>query len=116
MANNNHQIFIIDDEQKVCNVICETLMQYEINATCFAREKDCLKELKFNRCDLLITDLMMPETDGIELMQKARHLIPYLPVIVITGYGDIPTAVSAIKAGAVDFIEKPIETDNRRQN
>ena len=110
MANDNHHIFIIDDEQKVCNLLFKTLIQYEINATCFTRGKDCLKELKSQRCDLLITALKTPEIDGIELMKKAHYLVPYLPIIIITGYGDIPTAVSAIKAGAVDFIEKPFKT------
>ena len=111
MTNDNHHIFIIDDEQKVCNVLCETLMQNEINATGFTREKECLKELQSQRCDLLITDLKMPEINGIELMKKAKYIIPYLPVMIITGYGDVPTAISAIKSGAVDFIEKPLEID-----
>ena len=110
MIRDNH-IFIIDDEQKVCNILCEAFELYGINATCFTREEDCLKELESGRCDLLITALKMPEIDGIELMKKAKSFFPYLPVIIIAGYGDIPTAVSAIKAGAVDFIKKPIETD-----
>ena len=109
MATENHHIFIIDDERKVCNLLCESLIQNEINATCFTREEDCFNELKSRRCDLLITDLKMPGINGIELMKKAKSFIPYLPVIIITGYGDIPTAISAIKSGAVDFIEKPLE-------
>jgi len=51
----------------------------------------------------------MPEMDGMELLAKARRLAPWLPILVITGYGDIPMAVAAIKAGAVDFIEKPLD-------
>ncbi len=51
----------------------------------------------------------MPEMDGIELLAKAKRLAPWMPILVITGYGDIPTAVTAIKAGAVDFIEKPLD-------
>jgi len=51
----------------------------------------------------------MPEMDGMELLTKARRLAPWLPILVITGYGDIPMAVAAIKAGAVDFIEKPLD-------
>lgn len=108
MTSNDH-VFIIDNEQSVHRIACEVLEPYGINTTCFTREEDCLKELKSRRCDLLITDLKIPEIDGIELMKKAKHLIPYLPVIIITGNGDIPTAISAIKSGAVDFIEKPLE-------
>jgi FixJ family two-component response regulator len=64
--------------------------------------------LRSKKCDLLITDLKMPEKDGIELLIEVKHLAPWVPVMVITGYGDIPTAVKAIKGGAVDFIEKPL--------
>ncbi len=113
MTNYNHQgVFLVDDEPKVCKVIGETLEQHGINVTCFTSGRDCLKKLDSKRCDLLITDLKMPEIDGIELMMKAKDLVPWLPILIITGYGDIPTAVTAIQNGAVDFIEKPIETES----
>jgi len=60
-------------------------------------------------CDLLITDVKMPEMDGIELLIEAKRIIPSLSVLVITGYGDIPMAIRALKAGASDFIEKPLD-------
>jgi two-component system response regulator FixJ len=47
--------------------------------------------------------------DGVELLRRAKTLVPWMPVLVVTGYGDIPTAVECIKAGAVDFIEKPLQ-------
>jgi len=50
----------------------------------------------------------MPEKDGIELLMDVQRKAPWIPVLMITGYGDIPTAVKAMKAGAVDFIEKPL--------
>lgn len=50
----------------------------------------------------------MPEMDGIELLEEVKRLTPWVPVLLMSGYGDIPTAVRAIKAGAVDFIEKPL--------
>jgi two-component system response regulator FixJ len=53
----------------------------------------------------------MPGMNGIELLTEAKHLAPWLPVLIVTGYGDIPTAVAAVKAGALDFIEKPLETE-----
>ena len=109
MATDNHHIFVIDDERKVCNLLCESLIQNEINATCFTREENYLNELKSRRCDLLITALKVPGINGIELMKKAESFVPYLPVIIITGYGDIPTAISAIKSRAEDFIEKPLK-------
>lgn len=109
MANvAEHHIFFLDDEPKVREVVGETLEGAVMKVRCFARPADCLAQLRSKKCDLLITDLKMPEIDGIELLTHVKRLAPWVPVLVITGYGDIPTAVKAIKAGAVDFIEKPL--------
>ncbi len=104
-------VFFVDDEPKVCEVISETLEQLDLKVTCFAGGNECLEQLESHGCDLLITDLKMPEMDGLELMKKAKSLAPWMPVIVITGYGDIPMAVKTVKSGAVDFIEKPLEKE-----
>ena len=68
-----------------------------------------MAKLRSHECNLLITDLKMPEMDGIEVLKEVKRLAPWVPVLVISGYGNIPTAVRAIKAGAVDFIEKPLD-------
>lgn len=115
MTSDNHHILIVDDQENICKVVCEALEQNSMNVTCFTNGQDCLKQLNTQRCDLLITDLKMPGIDGIELMTKAKSLIPWLPVIIITGYGDIPIAVTAMKGGAVDFIEKPLDTETLLQ-
>jgi FixJ family two-component response regulator len=60
-------------------------------------------------CDLLITDVKMPGMNGIELLTEVRSLAPWLPVLLVTGYGDVPMVTSAFKAGAVDFVEKPLD-------
>ncbi|MEA3227381.1 MAG: response regulator [Planctomycetota bacterium] len=57
---------------------------------------------------MLIADLRMPGMDGLELLRRVRVLVPQVPVMMITGYGDVPLAVEAMKSGAVDFIEKPL--------
>jgi FixJ family two-component response regulator len=108
-SNDRKYIFFVDDEPSVRQVVVETLEQVGLNVSCFASAEDCLENLSSQKCDLLITDLRMPEMDGIELLRHARLLSPWVPVLLITGYGDIPTAVEGIKAGAVDFIEKPLD-------
>ena len=101
-------IFFLDDEPEVRQVVKETLQNPDIDVTCFESPAECLAELRSKRCDLLITDLKMPEKDGIELLAEVKQEAPWVSVLVITGYGDVPTAVKAIKGGAVDFIEKPL--------
>jgi FixJ family two-component response regulator len=101
-------IFFLDDESKVREVVKETLEEADIRVTCFACPIECLARLRSQKCDLLITDLRMPEKDGLELLADVKSLAPWVPVLMITGYGDVPTTVQAIKGGAVDFIEKPL--------
>jgi two-component system response regulator FixJ len=108
MNNDSRHIFFVDDELKVRQVVAETLEQLSARVTCFPCASDCLEQLSCHKCDLLITDLKLPEMDGIELLRCARLIAPWVPVLIITGYGDVPTAVEAIKAGATDFIEKPL--------
>ena len=113
MANIAEQhIFFLDDELTVREVVKETLEDSHFKVSCFGDPIECLTRLRSKKCDLLVTDLKMPEKDGIELLTDVKHLAPWVPVLMITGYGDIPTAVKAIKAGAVDFIEKPLDKKN----
>jgi two-component system, LuxR family, response regulator FixJ len=105
-------IFFVDDEPKIREVISDTIEQIDVKVTCFADGIECLKQMKSHGCDLLITDFKMPGMDGLELMKRAKSLFPWLPVLVITGYGDIPLAVQTMKSGAVDFIEKPLNKEN----
>jgi FixJ family two-component response regulator len=79
------------------------------DVTCFANANTCLSELERNGCHLLITDIKMPDMDGMALLSKVKHIAPWTPVIVISELGDIPMAVQAMKLGAADFMEKPLK-------
>ena len=110
MADNfKKHIFVVDDDSCILDAISLNLKKARIGCTCFEDANDCLQSLHVQNCDLLVTDLRMPETDGIELLTQATRIVPWLPVIVMTSYGDIPMAVKAVKAGAVGFIEKPLQ-------
>ena len=102
-------VFVLDDERSVREVIARVLEGAGISVICFGDPATCLARLRSQMCSLLITDLKMPAMDGIEVLTQVKRLAPWIPVLIISGYGDIPTAVRAIKAGAVDFIEKPVE-------
>jgi len=105
-------IYFIDDEPTIREVVKETLEDSNLKVSCFGSPAECLTRLPSAKCDLLITDLKMPGKSGIELLMDIKHLAPWIPVLMITGYGDIPTAVKAMKAGAMDFIEKPLDKKN----
>ncbi len=105
-------IFVVDDEPRVLSVLRKTLERAGMTVRCFNGADDCLAGLGADGCDLLITDVKMPGKDGVELLTEAKRRLPWLPVLVITGFGDVPIAVKALKAGAVDFIEKPLDRDS----
>ena len=100
MNFTEQHIFFVDDEPKIRKVVGRTLEQVGYKVSCFSRASDCLEQLRSRPCDLLIADVKMPGMDGIELLAKVKCIIPSLPVLVITGYGDVQMAVTALKAGA----------------
>jgi len=105
-----HVVFV-DDEPKVCDVVYKTLGRAGLDVVCFHDAENCLAHLATQRCDLLITDVKMPERDGLDLLEEVRQRLPWVPVLIVTGYGDVPLAVRALKAGAADFVEKPLDRD-----
>jgi two-component system, LuxR family, response regulator FixJ len=112
VTNKSKYIFFVDDEPKIREVISQTLKMPGVEVVCFADAGKCLEQISCCRCDLLITDLKMPVMNGLELLKRVKSLAPWIPVLVVTGYGDIPSAVTAIKAGASDFMEKPLSKES----
>ena len=113
MADNSEKhVFVVDDDTCILEVVTVILEKAKIKCTCFQNADDCLSRLKAGSCDLLITDVRMPGKDGVELLKQTKRMVPWLPVLIITSYADIPLAVKVVKAGAADFIEKPLETES----
>ena len=113
MADNSEKhVFVVDDDTCILEVVTVILEKAKIKCTCFQNADDCLSRLKAGSCDLLITDVRMPGKDGVELLKQTKCIAPWLPVLIITSYADIPLAVEVVKAGAADFIEKPLETES----
>jgi two-component system response regulator FixJ len=109
MANGViRHIFFVDDEAGIREIVRKTLKSPDTEVSCFASARACLEQLRSRKCDLLITDVRMPGMDGLELLTRTRRIAPWVAVLVVSGYGDIPMAVRALKAGAADFIEKPL--------
>ncbi len=111
MNIGDYTVHIVDDEEVVRKSLAFLLtmagftVRVHDSATAFLAAAPSLR----NGC--LITDLRMPDLNGVELLRRLRDIGAALPSIVITGHGDVPMAVDAMKAGALDFIEKPFEED-----
>jgi FixJ family two-component response regulator len=103
------QVVVVDDDRDLCQAIRSILERAGNEVQVYYSAEACEKCLESLDCHLLITDVKMAGMDGFELMSRVKHVRPGLPVIMITGYGDIPMAVKAIKQGANSFIEKPLE-------
>lgn len=105
-------IFFVDDDESIRKIVCRTLERLDVEVSCFSSARDCLRQLRCQKCDLLITDVRMPDMDGLALAEETKRIAPWIEVLVVSGYGDIPMAVRALKIGAVNFIEKPLGMDN----
>jgi two-component system, LuxR family, response regulator FixJ len=108
MKKKKFYIFFVDDEPQVCKAVELTLQRENYHVHTFTSASECFESLAREKCDVLISDVNMPEIHGIEFLVKVQSQYPWLPILMITGYGSVPMAVRAIKAGAVDFIEKPL--------
>jgi len=103
------RLLIVDDESAQMRALCDTLSLEGYAAHGFSSAQKALKELRPGAFDLLLTDLMMPEMDGITLINAAREIDSTLGAIVMTGHGTIDTAVQAMQTGALDYILKPFK-------
>jgi DNA-binding NtrC family response regulator len=101
------EILVIDDEKAIRKTLTEILLfeGYKIDEAPDGEEG--LKKFKEKTFDLVLCDIKMPRLDGIEFLQKAGEINPDVPIIMISGHGNIETAVEAVKKGAFDFISKP---------
>jgi len=103
------RLLIVDDDLEFLSPLCEFLSAAGYEVTGCASGREALEAMNERNFDLLLTDLMMPEMDGIALLQTAQERDPRLVSIVITGQGSIQTAVDAMKVGAFDYLVKPLE-------
>jgi len=104
---DNFVVHIVDDDEAVRQSLAFLLSTAGVPVRIYDSATSFLDGLASLQPGCLITDVRMPDMTGIELLQRLKAKAVDLPVIVITGHGDIPLAVEAMKSGAIDFIEKP---------
>lgn len=104
-------VYVIDDDQAMRDSLDFLLDAAGLKARLFESAISFLEALPLLEPGCIVSDIRMPNLDGLELLKRLRETNKSLPIIIMTGHGDIPLAVEAMKLGAIDFIEKPFEDD-----
>jgi len=105
------QVHVIDDDEGVRESLSFLFEMSDVTSKTYADPVAFLEVAPAITSGCIVTDVRMPQMNGLELVRKLRERGVKLPVIVITGHGDVPLAVEAMKAGAVDFLEKPFKDE-----
>lgn len=111
MKKEDISIILIDDDKDIRISTVDLLSIRYKKIESYSSPKAVLPKITTELAAIIITDLRMPNDDGLEFACKVNRIDPHLPVILMTGYGDISTAVDAMKHGVYDFIEKPVDSD-----
>ena len=105
------KILLIDDEEDIVRVLSMSLKSDGYDVVSALSGKEGLEVFKKESPDIILTDIKMPGMDGIEVLKKVKKIDPETEVIIITGHGDIDTAIEALQYGASDFINKPVRDE-----
>ena len=107
----SERILIVDDEEGMRRLLSRVLTREGYETSAVGSGAEALRLVASERFDLVVTDIKMPEMDGLQLLAELKEYEPSLPIIVITAYGTIENAVQALRSGAYDYIAKPFEND-----
>src|SRR5262245_30675975 len=111
MPSDGPTVHVIDDDEAVRDSVAFLLGTLKMNVKTYESAVAFLKVASGVRSGCIITDVRMPEINGIDLLRRLKELKIGVPVIVVTGHGDVALAVEAMKVGAVDFLEKPFDDE-----
>lgn len=108
------RVLIAEDEKNIGELIEDLLAREDRIITVVSNGREAISALERATYDLLITDLMMPEIDGMEVLKRAKRYHPGIMAIIMTGYASLETAIRAVKEGAYDYLRKPFRLDELR--
>jgi DNA-binding NtrC family response regulator len=108
------RILVVDDDVVTCRLLGEVLERDGATVIWEVEPRQAIERIADETVDLAILDIRMPEIDGLELLRRLRQRSPQLPIIIMTAFGSVDTAVQAIAAGAVDYVSKPMNLDEIR--
>jgi two-component system response regulator HydG len=107
MTSDRFRVLAVEDDAEMLDLLAEHLQAEGYRVTAIRRGADALARLRAEPFDAVVTDLRIPDVDGMEVLRAARELQPGVPVILITAFGSIQTAIQAIRQGAYDYAAKP---------
>src|SRR5208283_4493707 len=108
-------VLVVDDEPDLCELLSITLERMDLSPRTADSVAEAQRVLKTERFDLCLTDMQLPDGDGLDLVQWMQQYSPSVPVAVITAHGNMETAVRALKVGAFDFVSKPLDLSGLRK-
>ncbi len=114
-TRSRHKVLIVDDEPDIRELLAITLSRMELETRSAADVHSAKRHLQNEHYNLCLTDMRLPDGTGIELVKYIQETRPHMPVAVITAYGSIETAIDSLKAGAFDFVSKPIDLNRLRE-
>lgn len=103
------KIMIVDDEVEILDITKEFLQESSYDVITFSNPEDAVEQVAKVNPDMIITDISMPQMDGVELLQKIRKIFPYLPVIIISGFVTKDVCMSSVASGVAGILEKPMD-------
>ena len=110
MANKSN-VWVVDDDRSIRWVLEKAIQAVNIDVRVFEHGNDVLDELKTSQPDVLVSDIRMPGIDGLQLMAEIKQVAPKLPVIIMTAYSDLDSAVAVYEGGAFEYLPKPFDVD-----
>ncbi len=105
------KIIAIDDDPVTCSILARILARYGCAYEIIRSGSEAMQKIGSENYDLLITDLKMPDVDGMTILKESKKTHPDVPVVMITGFSTVESAVEAMKSGAYDYVRKPIDHD-----
>jgi DNA-binding NtrC family response regulator len=111
MGERNYKILVVDDDQEMCAFLSDVLKGEGFSVIALSDSLEASKALKREEFDTIVTDLKMKGLKGLDLLEEANKRAPLTPVIIITAFGTIESAIQAMKMGAYDYITKPFQMD-----
>ena len=113
--SNKRTVLIVDDEPDILELLSLTLTRMGVASQCAENVQHAREQLDRNHFDLCLTDMRLPDGNGIDLIRYMQENYPEIPVAMITAHGNMDSAIEALKAGAFDFLSKPVELQQLRE-